>query len=172
MIKFLKDILIDVIIVGVALFVILQFASPAVVREESMQPNYYNDDYLLMEKISYMIGEPERGDVVIFESNELDENGDAKFLIKRVVGLPGETIEITQNGLYVDGELIPEDYVKDSISTTVDATATLGEGEYYVLGDNRVVSKDSRVFGAISEEAIVGRAFLRIFPFTDFGFTT
>ncbi len=171
MLKFLKDLVVDVVIVGVILFVVIQFVSPAVVREESMQPNYYNDDYLLMDKLSYMLGDPERGDVIIFQSNDVEESDEVKYLIKRIIGLPGETIEVTQNGVYVDGELILEDYVKDGITTSVEVSATLGEDEYFVMGDNRTVSNDSRYFGPISGESILGRAFLRILPLTDFGFT-
>lgn len=116
---------------------------------------------------------PERGDIVIFESNLInEENGKDKLLIKRVIGLPGDEIEIKNDQLYLNGEAYVEDYLPDGITPAGDIpregeTFIVPDGQYYCMGDNRVVSIDSRSseVGCVTEDQIVGKAVIRLFPF-------
>ncbi len=154
-----------VIVVPIRLFV----AQPFVVEGESMHPTFESGDYLIVDQLSYRFGDPERGDVVVFRY----PNDESVFYIKRIVGLPGETVHIEQGNTRitkVDGSelTLDEEYV-----VTEDATYTLsrslGPGEYFVMGDNRPKSSDSRSWGALPERDIMGRAYIRLMPLSGFG---
>jgi len=141
-------------------------AEPFVVRGNSMEPTFFDGDYLWIEKVSphfYL----KRGEVVVFKA---PDNPYAVY-IKRIIGLPGERVRIVGQKIYVSSEegifLLIEPYIKALTQGSVDIT--LGEDEYFVLGDNRTVSEDSRMFGPIKKKAIIGRAWIRIFPFAKKG---
>jgi signal peptidase I len=108
-----------------------------------------------------------RGDLIVFERPEGESAGEIKDLIKRVVGLPGERIEQRDGDVYVDGDLLEEPYLEDGTETTNLEPQTVPEGHVFVMGDNRGDSMDSRVFHAIDEDLIVGRAFVRVWPLPD-----
>ena len=162
--EWLKDILIAVVIAAL----ILVFLKPIIVQQQSMEPNFHAGDYLLTSRQAYrFFGDPERGDVIVFRSELLDDEGNEKCLIKRVIGLPGDVVEIKSGYVYVNGEEIDEPYVKEQgISGEMDAV-TIPENELFVMGDNRGVSEDSRSarVGTISEDMIVGKVFVRLYPF-------
>ena len=162
--EWIKDILIAVVIAGL----ILVFLKPIIVQQQSMEPNFHAGDYLLTSRQAYrFFGDPERGDVIVFRSELLDDEGNEKCLIKRVIGLPGDVVEIKSGYVYVNGEEIDEPYVKEQgISGEMDAV-TIPENELFVMGDNRGVSEDSRSarVGTISEDMIVGKVFVRLYPF-------
>lgn len=143
------------------------------VNGESMEPTLHNGDNLFVDKITYVFNDPERFDVIVFPFHYQEET----YYIKRIIGLPGETVQIDENGvIYINGEVLAESYGKEVISADKIGLAaepiTLGEDEYFVLGDNRNDSFDSRFaqVGNISRDEIIGRAWLRIWPFSDFGF--
>jgi signal peptidase I len=144
-------------------------AEPYLVRQTSMVPTYQNNDYLVVEKLSYRFNEPERGDVIIFKSPI--ENG--RTLIKRIVGLPGETIEIDGNRTVIKygdkSTVLEEPYVKNQ-APNFSGTYTLKDGQYFMMGDNRAGSYDSRSWGPISRKDIIGRPFLRLFHLNSIGF--
>ena len=146
---------------------------------ETLQVN----DRILVNKLSYRFGEPQRGDVVVFDQTpdeseslvgallrNLAESVGARTpeadLIKRVVGLPGERIEISNNTVFIDGEPLDESYLAPATRTRWDNREALviPEGEYFVMGDNRTRSLDSRRFGPITRDEIIGRAFVIIWP--------
>jgi signal peptidase I len=160
---FLKVFLIALAIIIPVRFYLFQ---PFIVTGQSMQPNIQDGEYLIIDEISYRLGAPQRGDVVVIRSPQ----DPSQFLIKRVIGLPGETLEISRgqvvvkNTQYPDGVTLHESYLPVSTSTFGNISITLSAEQYYVLGDNRVASSDSRVFGPISKQQIVGRAFLRAYP--------
>ena len=133
-----------------------------------MEPNFHAGDYLLTSRQAYrLFGDPERGDVIVFRSELLDDEGNEKCLIKRVIGLPGDVVEIKTGYVYLNGEKIDEPYVKEQgISGEMDAV-TVPENQLFVMGDNRGVSEDSRSarVGTISEDTIVGKVFIRLYPF-------
>lgn len=141
-----------------------------VVEGQSMEPNFHDGEYLLIDKVSYRFKEPQRGDVVVFISLE-----DQKLhFIKRVIGLPGEAVEITQNRIFINNNQIQEDYLKRGEQTLIgdnfinDFKTVIPQDHYFVLGDNRQNSKDSRLIGLIPKQNIVGRAFIVIYPLKNF----
>jgi len=144
-------------------------AQPFIVEGESMHPTFKNANYLIIDEISYRFKEPARGDVVVFRYP-----GDLSvFYIKRIIGLPGETISVARGKVSIareNGEtlILPEPYVV-SEDATYTLSTTLGEGEYFVMGDNRPRSSDSRIWGPLPREDIIGRAFLRLLPPSSIG---
>lgn len=139
----------------------------------SMEPTLHNADNLFVDKITYRFNDPERFDVIVFPFHYQDET----FYIKRIIGLPGETVQIDESGtIYINGEVLSESFGKEVIQADKIGLAaepiTLGEDEYFVLGDNRNDSFDSRYaqVGNITKDEIIGRAWLRIWPLSDFGF--
>jgi len=162
--EWIKDILIAVAIAAL----VLVFLKPIIVQQQSMEPNFHAGDYLLTSRQAYrLFGDPERGDVIVFRSELLDDEGNEKCLIKRVIGLPGDVVEIKTGYVYLNGEKIDEPYVKEQgISGEMDAV-TVPENQLFVMGDNRGVSEDSRSarVGTISEDTIVGKVFIRLYPF-------
>ena len=160
-----KEILIAVIIA----FIIMQFIKPTIVKESSMQPNLYENNYILLNKQAYNFGEPERGDIIVFHSDLKQANGKEKMLIKRVIGLPGETIKIAEGKVYINGEELVEDYIKDGYTDGFIDDFTIPEDEMFVMGDNRLVSIDSRseAVGCIEIDKVLGKAFVRLYPFNE-----
>ena len=151
-------------------FLIIQFCFQTVtVHGESMQPSYYEGNVLLVNKLSYRIGGPKRFDPVLLEI----ENGTAvHYTVKRVIGLPGETVQITGGEILIDGEALEDTFEEEILSAGLAAYGVeLGEDEYFVMGDNRNNSSDSRtdIVGNIKREDIIGKAWLRIWPLSDFG---
>ena len=131
------------------------------VQGMSMAPNYYPNDFLIVYKLAYKSAEPSYGDVIVFEATNLQE----KNLIKRVVGIAGDKIEVANGRVYRNGMLLTEDYIKDGI-TNGDLSITVGEGEIFVMGDNRLNSLDSRFpeVGLVNKEDVVGKVLARVFP--------
>lgn len=139
---------------------------PFYVKGASMEPNFYDHEYLIIDELSYRLREPERGEIIVFRY----PHDPAQFFIKRLVGLPGETVEI-RNGLvrvanaeHPQGLVLSEKYLDQKVKRITAEKVQLQPGQYYVLGDNRVSSLDSRVFGPITRSAIVGRVWLRGWP--------
>lgn len=134
-----------------------------------MQNTLYNKDQLIVDKISYRFRDPERFDIIVFPF-QYKEN---TYYIKRIIGLPGETVQILDGDIYINGEVLEEDYGKETMVVSGRAVneIQLGEDEYFVLGDNRNHSEDSRFeeVGNIKRSDIIGRAFIRIWPFSRFG---
>jgi signal peptidase I len=147
------------------------------IPSESMVQTLEIGDRVLVNKLSYKLHDVNRGDLVVFERPEGDTSQDVKDLIKRVVGLPGEEIVIDDNVVFVNGQELPEDYLSEGTVTKQGklncqrtSPCVVPDDAVWVMGDNREHSFDSRYFGAIEEDTIVGRAFLRIWPLTSFGF--
>lgn len=169
-----KDILDLVVYCAVILlitFLIVHFVGQRTeVIGNSMVPTLADGDNLIVDKISYRFRDPERFDIIVFPSP--DEPG--KNYIKRIIGLPGETVQIDGDVIYINGQVLEENYGAEPMqySGTAQEGVILGEDEYFVLGDNRNVSKDSRydIVGNISRDDIIGRAWLRIWPLRQFGF--
>lgn len=157
-----------VIAVGLALFIRFFIATPYIVEGSSMEPTFFGWHYLIVDKLVYDIKPPERGDVIIFGLPQ--DTG--RSLIKRVIGLPGETVRITGSEVTIlntehpKGFVLDEPYVDPKNASTGDQVEVeLGTDEYFVLGDNRHVSADSRFWGKLPRKDIAGRVDLRLFPF-------
>ncbi len=159
-----------------ALVIIIPFrifiAEPFVVSGSSMLPNFHNKDYLIIDRLSYHTRQVERGDVVVLKYPK----DTSQYFIKRIVGLPGETVAfreghvIIYNQEHPDGWQLQEPYLPSQVETIGSAEpVTLAEGQYFALGDNRMASSDSRIWGILPQDDIVGRVWLRIFPMSRFG---
>lgn len=170
--SFFLDI-IQTIVVALAIFVIvyLFFFQPHQVKGNSMMPNFSNGEYLLTDKITYRFQEPKKGDVIIFTA---PKNQEYEY-IKRIIGLPAETIRIEGGEIFINGEKLKEEYLSQKTKThsghflKEGQLFTIPEGQYFVIGDNRDHSSDSREWGTVPKENIIGRAWLRYWPFDKFG---
>ena len=141
-------------------FLIQAFFIPSL----SMYDTLDKGDRVLVNKLSYRLHDINRGDIVVFERPpDVPDNG-IKDLIKRVIGLPGETIEARDGRVYIDGELLDEDYLARGVTTVNLDRQTVPDDHVFVMGDNRGNSEDSRVFGPIDEDLVVGRAFILVWP--------
>jgi len=169
----LRNVVEWVLIIGGAFlvaFVVKTFLIQAFfIPSGSMLPTLHEDDRVLVNKLSYDLHDVNRGDLVVFERPEGETAGQIKDLIKRVVALPGERIEQRDGDVYIDGQLLEEPYLDDGTETTNLEPQTVPEDHVFVMGDNRDDSMDSRVFSAIDEDLIVGRAFVRVWPLNHLG---
>lgn len=154
---------------AVALFIVTFVARPYVVEGRSMEPTLHDRDRLIVEKLSYRFGDPQRGDIVVLRS-PLEPGG---RLIKRIIGLPGDQIAISMGRVWVNGEPLDEPYTDVPMSDFM-LPVRVPEGTYFVLGDNRHPrgSQDSRRFGVVPREALEGRAIVRFWPVTAVGLVT
>jgi signal peptidase I len=154
-----------VVALVVKTFLIQAFFIPSL----SMYPTLDKGDRVLVNKLSYKVHDVHRGDLIVFERPPGQPASAIKDLIKRVVGLPGDSIEARSGAVYIDGKRLDESYLVDGVTTENLPRMTVPKGEVFVMGDNRGDSADSRVFGPIDEDTIVGRAFLRVWPIPDIG---
>lgn len=144
---------------ALALVVHLFLAQATIVFGKSMEPNLLERQRLIIDKISYRLHPPQRNDIVVLSRPDIDE-----MLVKRIVGLPGETIEIDRGSVFIDGQPLREPFPHD-VSLYSMPPVTLGPLSYFVLGDNRDNSNDSRSFGPVKREQILGRVWIRYWPF-------
>jgi signal peptidase I len=165
--------LVETLVIGISIFLVIYlfFMQPHQVSGQSMESTLMNKDYVLTDKISYRTGEPQRGDIVVVHAPEAANcpTGTGCDFIKRMIGLPGDTVEIKDSSVYVNGSKLSEPYVDSGNQTlpgnfTRDRSITLGPDQYFVVGDNRMHSSDSRAWGPVSKDDIVGRAFFRYWP--------
>lgn len=163
-------------IVVIAFIVMIGFrffiAEPFIVSGSSMVPNYHNREYLVVNKLTYRFDEPTRGDVIVFRYPK----DTSQYFIKRIIGMPGEKVKVENGRVYIynsdhpDGSALEEPYLSNQeITFGNNDLITLGSDEYFVLGDNRLASSDSRVWGVLPKHDIVGTAWLRVFPLNAFG---
>ena len=162
--------ILKIVIIALAIIIPIRYflIQPFFVNGASMDPNFLDGDYLIIDEISYRLNEPKRSDVIIFRY-PLDPS---QFFIKRVIGLPGETVKIEDGKVFIysietsDERIILDEsaYLEDSY-TPGNLEITLEEDEYFVLGDNRMASSDSRKWGELDEKYIIGRAWIRAWPF-------
>jgi len=162
--EWIKAIIIAILI---ALFLRTFIFATSIVEGESMDPTLEDGERVIFNKLIYILDEPERGDIVIIQRP-------TKNYVKRIIGLPGETIEINRNELIIDGEEYTQTFLsEDAINKTGNfGPVTVPEDSYFVMGDNRAISKDSRNgLGFINEEEIIGKSEIVIYPFNDWELT-
>ncbi len=155
----------------VAILIVLPFrifiAQPFLVSGASMSPNFETGHYLIVDQLSYNFVDPQRGEVIVFKY----PNDPKKFFIKRIIGLPNETVKIEGSKIFIkntenpNGFELEENYIKNTAQNNSEITLT--NEQYFVMGDNRPASSDSRTWGPLPKTLIVGRAFLRLFPFNE-----
>lgn len=160
-----------VIALSIFLVVYLFLLQPHQVNGKSMEPNFQTGDYVLTDKISYRFGTPQRGDVVVFHAPASANcpQGTGCDFIKRVIALPNETVEVRNGQFYINSSPLNEDYIPSTTTTEAgqfirNNSVTLKSDEYFVIGDNRPYSSDSRAWGPIDKSMIVGKAFFRYWP--------
>jgi signal peptidase I len=161
-------------IAALALAIILPvrwfLVQPFIVKGVSMEPNFHDNEYLIIDELTFHFREPERGEIVVFHPPNAAEK---QFYIKRVIGLPGETVEVNDGKVTIynddnpNGLVLTEAYLDDY--TPGRDSETLGEGEYYLMGDNRDASFDSRMFGPVPKENLIGRVWIRGLPLEKIG---
>ena len=148
------------IVIPVRLFI----AQPFIVHGSSMEPNFYTNDYLIIDELSYRLRSPKRYEVIVFRAPTLEH----QYFIKRIIGLPGETVEIKDGEVYImkNGQPVElsEKFLPPSRKTAGNIKITLDNHHYFVLGDNRNVSYDSRNWGPLDDKKIIGRVWLRLWP--------
>lgn len=166
---FIKDMLIALVVVAAITAVI----KPTVVKESSMEPTLYENNYLFVNKLAYKTKDhPGYEDIIVFQSNLDTDNGTGKkLLIKRVVGVEGDVITISDGMVYRNGYALEEPYTLEGYTSGEVYEYTVPQDEVFVMGDNRSVSLDSRdpSVGTVSEGSIMGRAFIRLYPLNEFG---
>ena len=154
-----KDILGYIIVIIIVLLIKQFIVTPIRVNGASMNDTLYDKDIMILDKISYNFKDINRFDIVVIKKN-------GEYLIKRVIGLPGETVEYKDNKLYINNELVEEEFLNDTIITDNYKSGIIPEDMYVVLGDNRTNSLDSREFGFVSKNDILGKINIRFFPIT------
>ena len=159
---------IKVVIISLAIILPIRYylVQPFFVKGASMEPNFEDGDYLLVDELSYRFSVPERGDVIIFRYPQ----DPSQFFIKRIIGLPNETVEIKDNQIKIynkerlEGFVLDESYLAFEQKTVGNSVTKTDDNEYFVLGDNRFQSSDSRRWGSVNKSLITGKAFLRPWP--------
>lgn len=163
----------ETIVLSLAIFVVIYFfvASPHQVKGLSMYPTFNDKELILTDKVSYRLHPPERSDVIVFKA---PTNPDYDY-IKRIIGLPGDKVKILDNKVFINGSPISEPYLPSDTQTTGGVylpegkEITVPQDELFVMGDNRTGSSDSRAWGFVKISEIIGKVFLRYYPFNKFG---
>ena len=164
--KFAKEIIPYIVIILLVVLIRTYIATPVIVSGDSMKPNLHDKEMLIVRKIGYNSDAIKRFDIVVIEEDDEE-------IIKRIIGLPGEHISYKKNKLYVNDELVEQNYkfydTEDFNLEEICTCLSIPEGKYLVLGDNRPVSKDSRIIGLVDEKDILGEAIFRIWPISKIG---
>lgn len=165
---FLLELIKVIVLAGITIALVRYFLfKPFYVKGASMEPNFFDKEYLIVDELSYRFRAPERGEVVVFKYPENPK----EFFLKRIIGLPGERVKISEgkvtiyNQTHPEGVVLDESYLPSDLLTSGDRTfVPLSENQYFVMGDNRPNSYDSRRFGAVDKSLVVGRVFFRGWP--------
>ena len=158
-----------VIIISLAIILPIRYflVQPFIVEGASMEPNFESNEYLIIDELSYRFNQPQRGEVIVFRY----EKDPSQFFIKRVIGLPGEAVEIEDGKVLINDQPLAENYLDAHLNSRSHFDRiVLKAGQYFLMGDNRGNSLDSRVFGPVDSEFIVGRVWFRTWPFDRFSF--
>lgn len=155
--------LLETTILIITIYALVNLATARfVVEGDSMQPNFATGQFLIVSRVHYLLGQPQRGDVVVFHFPQNPQND----FIKRVIGLPGDVVELRDQQVYVNDALLTEPYIQEACTamSCPDERWVIDPGSYFVMGDNRNRSRDSRAFGPVSQEFLVGEALIRYWP--------
>lgn len=170
--------IVETLVIAMSLFLVVYLFAmqPHQVNGQSMVPNFQSGEYVLTDKVSYKFRDPVRGEVVVFHAPDAARcpKGTGCDFIKRILAVPGETVAVQNDSVIVNGQPLPEPYIPEEFETLAGAftkgrTITLGPNEYFAVGDNRPYSSDSRAWGPITKDEIVGRAFFRYWPLQSVG---
>lgn len=168
---FSREIIETIVLIG-AIYALVNLASVRfIVEGPSMQPTFHTGQVLVVSRVNYLLGDPHRGDIVVFNPPNQSSPDDPPY-IKRVIGLPGDTVEIRNTKVYINGVELDEPYINEPCDSShcQDNTWTLGPDQYFMMGDNRNHSSDSRGFQTpVTRERIIGEALVRYWPPSDWG---
>ncbi len=162
--------IVKVVVISLAIVIPIRYflIQPFFVKGASMEPNFEDGEYIIIDEISYNLGNPRRGEVVVFRY----PRDPSQYYIKRIIGLPGEKVVINDGRVMIFNQRYPQGFVLDEKkylysvrSTPGEVNMVLGDNEYFVLGDNRTGSSDSRIFGPVPAKNIIGHAWIRAWPF-------
>lgn len=167
--SFLRELLDTLILIGAIYALVNLLTVRFFIDGPSMQPNFHAGEFLVVSRLSYLFDQPAQGDIVVFEAP--GARPDDPPLIKRLIGLPGDTVEVRNTQVYVNGEALDEPYINEPCSQSMcrNAVWELGDNEYFFMGDNRNNSRDSRRFGPVTREHVVGEALVRYWPPSEWG---
>lgn len=159
--------LVETVVLSLVIFLLIrQVVQNYRIENHSMEPSFYEGQFVLVNKVAYWFGEPDRGDVVVFHN----PRNTAEDYIKRVIGLPGDTVEVRDQAVWINGVRLDETFLHHAIVPgELGGPFRVEDGQLFVMGDNRPNSSDSRVFGPIERDLVVGQAWLRIWPLPQFG---
>ena len=159
--------LLETVVLSVIIFLLIrQVVQNYRIENHSMEPNFYEGQFVLVNKLAYRLGQPKRGDVIVFHN----PNNPNEDYIKRIVGLEGDTVEIHDQTVFINGQPLPEPFPHNEIAFgEADGPVVVGDEQLFVMGDNRPNSSDSRIIGPIGKDLVVGQAWLRIWPPDVFG---
>lgn len=156
---------VKVVAMALAIVVVVKhfLFQPFYVKGASMEPTYEDHEYLIIDELTYRFNEPVRGEVIVFRY----PNDPRQFFIKRVIGLPGDAVQVKESKVWINGQQLDESaYLDVSVQTTGSIDLKLGADEYFLMGDNRNASLDSRIFGSVKRSFVVGRTWFRAWPFS------
>lgn len=154
---------VKVVAISLAIIIPVRYflLQPFYVKGASMEPNYEDHEYLLIDELSFRFREPQRGEVVVFKY----PNDTSQYFIKRVIGLPGDGVDVREDGVFVNGKKLDESgYLAADLPIGPTASAIVPSGSYFLMGDNRPASLDSRIFGPVQRDFIVGKTWIRAWP--------
>jgi signal peptidase I len=159
--------LIETVVLSLVIFLLIrQVVQNYRIESHSMEPNFYEGQFILVNKLAYRLGTPHRGDVIVFQN----PNNPNEDYIKRVIGLPGDTVEIRNQDVIINGEIQNEPYPMNVfLPNTYYGPIVVEPDHLFVMGDNRPNSQDSRVFGSLDQDLVIGKTWVRLFPFSAFG---
>lgn len=169
----IAELLIYIVLLLTCIYIVPEYVvQRTVVDGESMMNTLMDKESLIVNKLAYKLGSPDRFDIVTFYPFAPEDTED--IFVKRIIGLPGEKVQIKGSDIYINDKKLTENYGKDPITDPgiAENPIILGEDEYFVLGDNREISEDSRFFGPVKHENLLGHAVLRVYPFDKFGLLT
>lgn len=168
--RFLAELFDTLLLIGLVYTLVNLATVRFFIEGRSMEPTFQDAQNVLVSRVHYLLGEPQRGDIVVLDAPGDDATRDNPLLIKRLIGLPGETISFSDGLAYVNGQALNEPYIKEFCTSRCNGDPVrLGPDEFFVMGDNRNNSRDSRVFGAVSRGRIVGEVIVRYWPPSDIG---
>ena len=169
---FLLELIKVAVLAGITIAFVRYFLfKPFYVKGASMEPNFFDKEYLIIDELSYRLRAPERGEVIVFKYPENPK----EFFLKRIIGLPGERVKVAEGQITIynkehpEGFMLKEKYLETTQVTAGNMRIKLDPNEYFVLGDNRLRSSDSRIWGNVNRSLITGRVFFRALPLNEFG---
>jgi signal peptidase I len=169
---FVRELIETLVLIGLVYTLVNLATVRFFIEGPSMQPSFWAGQFLIVSRVHYLLTSPERGDIVVFDPPGDDGTSNEPLLIKRLIGLPGDLVELREGLVYINGTALNEPYLKEDCRACNERSWQLGTDEYFFMGDNRNNSRDSRAFGPVTKNRIIGEAVVRYWPPQDWGIVT